>query len=193
MKTKFYTPNNISRREQEVLRLIADEHNSHQIAEELCVSYETAQSHRKSLRKKLKVKNSAGMVRVAFETGLLRLGYTICIALTFCVTGFSSYGQTELTGQNINYEMKVVNGNWSSLNDDGEGSNADPAMLFSSYDDVSLFNVSNCVQEFDADVWFNEDDDNGLHIVDHFVYSTNDVIDNKAIYFEYSAFENFQV
>lgn len=74
MKTSSSTKQKITKREQQVLQLIAHERNSHQIAEELFVSFSTAQSHRKSLLKKLKVKNSAGMVRVAFEIGLLQLG-----------------------------------------------------------------------------------------------------------------------
>jgi len=66
-------PSTISKREYQVLRLIAYEYNTREIAKELFVSYETAHSHRKSLLKKLNVKNTAGMVRVAYELGLLQI------------------------------------------------------------------------------------------------------------------------
>lgn len=62
----------ISRREKQVLHLIAHERNTKEIAHELFVSYETAHSHRKNLLKKLNVKNTAGLIRVAFETGLFQ-------------------------------------------------------------------------------------------------------------------------
>jgi len=64
--------NQITKREQEVLDLIANEHSSKEIANRLYVSYETIISHRKNIMRKLDVKNVAGMVRAGFETGLLR-------------------------------------------------------------------------------------------------------------------------
>jgi len=73
MKTINTNLHKISRRENQVLQLIAYERITKEIAEELFVSYETAHSHRKSLLKKLNVKNTARMVRVAYELGLLKL------------------------------------------------------------------------------------------------------------------------
>lgn len=61
----------ISQREQEVLRLVAFEKTSQEIAEELFISSHTAISHRKNLMDKLHVKNTAGLVRRGFELGLL--------------------------------------------------------------------------------------------------------------------------
>lgn len=61
----------ISNREQEVLRLIAFENTSKEIAVQLYISYHTADSHRKNLMEKLEVKNTAGLIRRAFELGLL--------------------------------------------------------------------------------------------------------------------------
>ena len=63
----------ISRREQEVLELVANEYTTPQIASELFLSRHTIDSHKKNLKTKLNVKNSAGMVRRGFELGLLRM------------------------------------------------------------------------------------------------------------------------
>jgi len=71
MKTQQFKLNNISPREGQVLYLIAHERNTREIASELFVSYETANSHRKNLLKKLNVRNTAGLIRVAFEKGIL--------------------------------------------------------------------------------------------------------------------------
>lgn len=61
----------LSRRELEVLNLVAHECTTKEIAKELYISNHTAVSHRKNLMEKLKVKNSAGMVRKGFEMGYL--------------------------------------------------------------------------------------------------------------------------
>ena len=62
---------NISTREKEVLYLIAYEHSSKEIAAKLFLSQETVNTHRKNIMRKLEVKNTAGMMRVAFEKNLL--------------------------------------------------------------------------------------------------------------------------
>ena len=63
----------ISNRELEVLQLISFSFSTHEIARKLFISPETAKSHRKNLLLKLDARNSAGMVRKAFEIGLLSL------------------------------------------------------------------------------------------------------------------------
>ncbi len=63
----------ITKREKQVLSLIAYEFSTKQIADKLNVAYETAHSHRKNLLRKLDVKNSAGLIRVAFEIGHLSI------------------------------------------------------------------------------------------------------------------------
>ncbi len=60
----------ITTREKEVLDLIAFEHTSKEIATQLFISAHTVNDHRKRILEKLEVKNTAGMVRVAFERGL---------------------------------------------------------------------------------------------------------------------------
>lgn len=61
----------ISKREQEVLHLIAQEFTIHEIADQLYVSHHTVVSHRKNLLLKLQVRNMAGLVRRGFELGIL--------------------------------------------------------------------------------------------------------------------------
>jgi len=67
------TPTSISERERQILMLIAWELTINEIANKLFISPHTVVSHRKSLMQKLKVKNTAGMIRRAFETKLLHL------------------------------------------------------------------------------------------------------------------------
>ena len=64
---------NISQREKEVLELISQEYSAREIADMLFISFHTANSHRKNIMHKLNVKNTAGMIRAGFETGLLSL------------------------------------------------------------------------------------------------------------------------
>lgn len=63
----------ISEREKEVLRLVAYEYSSKEIAQELYISTNTVNTHKKNLRSKLDVKNLAGLVRKGFELGILEL------------------------------------------------------------------------------------------------------------------------
>lgn len=63
----------ISSREEQVLDLIAFEKTSREIADELFISSHTVISHRKNLMDKLCVRNTAGLVRRAFELGILPL------------------------------------------------------------------------------------------------------------------------
>lgn len=63
----------ITTREQEVLTLIAYENTSQQIAVQLYISNHTVISHRKNLLEKLDVKNTAGLIRRAFELGFLKV------------------------------------------------------------------------------------------------------------------------
>ncbi len=63
----------LSRREQEVLQLIADEKSSPEIAKELHLSLRTVENYRLGLMKKLNVKNSAGLIKKALLMGLVRV------------------------------------------------------------------------------------------------------------------------
>jgi DNA-binding NarL/FixJ family response regulator len=57
----------LTRREKEVLKLIADGLTNQEIADKLFVSASTVDSHRKNLISKLHVKNTAALVRTAME------------------------------------------------------------------------------------------------------------------------------
>jgi len=61
----------LSRREKEILGLIAEGYTNPQIAERLFLSSFTVDSHRKNLLAKLEVKNTATLIRLAVEKGLL--------------------------------------------------------------------------------------------------------------------------
>ncbi len=71
MDTKWGTP---TKREREVLQLIADELTSKEIAKQLFISADTVLTHRKNLLSKLNAKNTAGLMRKAYERRLLVLG-----------------------------------------------------------------------------------------------------------------------
>ena len=63
----------ITKREQEILNLVAYEYSSKEIADKLYISNHTVVTHRQNLMLKLRVKNSAGLVRKGFEMGVLHL------------------------------------------------------------------------------------------------------------------------
>ncbi|GAA4278305.1 response regulator [Aquimarina mytili] len=58
-------------REKEVLKLIAQEYTTQEIAEELNLSKHTIEGYRKTLLGKLNVKNLAGLTRYAIKLGLV--------------------------------------------------------------------------------------------------------------------------
>ncbi len=61
----------LSRREQEVLDLIAQEYTSQEIAEKLFVSVNTVETHRASLLSKFGARNIAGLIKAAVEKGMI--------------------------------------------------------------------------------------------------------------------------
>ncbi len=63
--------NVITRREVEILQLIANEHTNPEIADKLCISLHTVENHRNRMLQKLGVKNTAGLIRKAIEQGLI--------------------------------------------------------------------------------------------------------------------------
>ncbi|MBX3101428.1 MAG: response regulator transcription factor [Bacteroidetes bacterium] len=62
----------LTKREIEILTLIADELTNLEIAERLFISQRTVHSHRRNLMQKIGVKNTAGLVRYALEHKLLK-------------------------------------------------------------------------------------------------------------------------
>lgn len=61
----------LSKREAEILKLIAEELTAHEIAIQLYISQHTVNSHRKNLLAKLGAKNTAGLVKYAVVHGLI--------------------------------------------------------------------------------------------------------------------------
>lgn len=61
----------LTERETDVLKLIAAELTTGEIADKLCISAHTVESHRKNLLAKLQVKNSLGLVKYAMKMGLV--------------------------------------------------------------------------------------------------------------------------
>ncbi len=61
----------LTEREIEVLKLIAKEYNSQEIAELLIISKHTVESHRKSILRKLNVKNSIGIAMFAVKHNMI--------------------------------------------------------------------------------------------------------------------------
>jgi DNA-binding NarL/FixJ family response regulator len=61
----------ITRREKEILQMIADEMTTQEIADKLFLSIHTIVNHRNSLLQKLDVRNTAGLMKKAVEEGLI--------------------------------------------------------------------------------------------------------------------------
>ena len=64
-------PEEISKRETEILNLIAQEKTSSEIAGLLNISVNTVETHRKHLFEKFQVSNLAGLIKAGFERGYL--------------------------------------------------------------------------------------------------------------------------
>ena len=60
-----------TRREKEILKLIVEENTNQDIAGKLFLSLRTVENHRNNLLQKLQVKNTAGLVKVAIQEGLI--------------------------------------------------------------------------------------------------------------------------
>lgn len=64
-------PKDLSRRERDVLRLLAQGHSNQQIADHIRVSVKTVETYRTRLRAKLGLKGRAELYRFAVESGIL--------------------------------------------------------------------------------------------------------------------------
>ncbi|KAA9338598.1 response regulator transcription factor [Hymenobacter busanensis] len=64
-------PNDLSNRETEVLRLIAEGLTNAEIADKLFTSKRTIETHRQNIIEKTQAKNTAALIKYAMETGLL--------------------------------------------------------------------------------------------------------------------------
>ncbi|WP_309642653.1 response regulator transcription factor [Flavobacterium sp.] len=61
----------LSNREKEIIKLIAQEYTTEEIADKLFISKHTIESHRKNIFYKLQVKNIAGLIKVAMYLGVI--------------------------------------------------------------------------------------------------------------------------
>jgi DNA-binding NarL/FixJ family response regulator len=61
----------LTKREKEILQLIADGMSNQDIADQLFISLRTVETHRFNLTQKLDVKNAAGLVKEAIKRGLV--------------------------------------------------------------------------------------------------------------------------
>ncbi len=61
----------LTKRETEIIRMIAEELTNSEIAERLGISSRTVDTHRRNLLQKLDVKNTAGLVKFAIQNNLL--------------------------------------------------------------------------------------------------------------------------
>jgi DNA-binding NarL/FixJ family response regulator len=73
-RTKGRTIFHPTPREREVLRLVWGGLSNREIADQLGISSRTIEAHRASLMKKLRVANTAQLVRIAIEQGLIKVG-----------------------------------------------------------------------------------------------------------------------
>ncbi|QHL89214.1 response regulator [Nibribacter ruber] len=64
-------PSDLSKREMEVLRLIAEGYTNAEIADKLFASKRTIESHRQHLIEKTKAKNTATLIKYAIQQGLI--------------------------------------------------------------------------------------------------------------------------
>jgi len=63
----------LTQREREILQLIVHEKTTKEIAEQLCLSEKTIETHRGNIMIKLEVKNIAGIVKKAIMQGLVQI------------------------------------------------------------------------------------------------------------------------
>jgi len=73
-KPKWGIPRqSLSKRETEVLTLIAQEKSNQEIADSLFISIRTVDTHRRNIMDKLDAKNTASLVKFAIKNGMIEL------------------------------------------------------------------------------------------------------------------------
>ena len=68
---QLHNENPLTIREQEILKLIAEEFSNKQIAEKLFISIRTVETHRKNMMKKLNFNTTIALIKYAMEKGML--------------------------------------------------------------------------------------------------------------------------
>jgi DNA-binding NarL/FixJ family response regulator len=72
MLSANHLQNILTTRERELLKLIAEGYKNKEMADNLCISLKTVETHRSNLMKKLNVHNVAELISVAGEVGIIR-------------------------------------------------------------------------------------------------------------------------
>jgi DNA-binding NarL/FixJ family response regulator len=62
----------LTAREKQIVQLLAKEYTNFRIAEELNISYRTVETHRKNIMEKTGAQNLAGLLRYAYEKGVIQ-------------------------------------------------------------------------------------------------------------------------
>lgn len=66
-------PRELSKREKEVVQLVAEGYKNREVAEQLGISVKTVETHRANIMNKLAFRNVAQLVRYAIQKGLVSL------------------------------------------------------------------------------------------------------------------------
>lgn len=67
----------LTTREREIVQLIAESHSNKEIADKLCISVRTADTHRTNIMRKLKIHDVAGLTRYAIRHNLVSSAETV--------------------------------------------------------------------------------------------------------------------
>src|SRR5688572_1193736 len=65
--------NYLTKREIEIIQLLSEEHDSVEVAELLCISRNTVDTHRKNIMRKINTRSVVGIVRFAYKNGLITI------------------------------------------------------------------------------------------------------------------------
>lgn len=71
--TRTKRPEELTAREQEILELIWAGYKNKEIGQRLKISVKTVEAHRSNMMKKLRVSNTAQLLKTAIEGGLLKI------------------------------------------------------------------------------------------------------------------------
>jgi DNA-binding NarL/FixJ family response regulator len=72
-KISSFSLSSLTEREKEIVSLIAEGLTSREIADRLCISIKTVETHRARIMEKLKVRNVAELIRYAIKVGILKV------------------------------------------------------------------------------------------------------------------------
>ncbi|MDA3911074.1 MAG: response regulator transcription factor [Bacteroidales bacterium] len=70
-KNKITMDVDLTKRELDILKLITEEYTNKEIGEQLNISSRTVDTHRRNLLRKIGAKNSIGLIRFAYNSGLI--------------------------------------------------------------------------------------------------------------------------